>query len=360
MPKRVWILGAGASKDMGYPLGLEVITEIDRLVSEKLKDTDDIYIRWKDALEAIRIIFGDEKLDNIDIEDYMSRLRLLAGGYIKAFGDKSAGHINKLANDLMIVYAWFLNMMRLESHAKWDKKRVEVFKQFCSKLQPSTDVLVSFNQDQLVEGFLKGTSQLVDRPVVNTQYKRRPDAQDALAILKLHGAYNWYVLSQDDAARSGCGFVCRIFDGNSQSGDMTVYESPKGVCLNGPEGPLLPIMMPPDILKGVLTSPDKYFEIIDIVFKGLYEVAQECLKEALQVIIVGFSARPTDYLASMLLNLGLRGKTADQVLVIDPSEKVPEGISRNIKKFTYIRKGFHRWIEEGGLEALDKTASPSP
>lgn len=54
----------------------------------------------------------------------------------------------------------------------------------------------------------------------------------------------------------------------------------------------------------------------------------------------------------MLLNLGLRGKKENQVLIIDPSARVPEGISKNIKEFSYIQKKFLQWIEEGGLGSL--------
>ena len=57
----------------------------------------------------------------------------------------------------------------------------------------------------------------------------------------------------------------------------------------------------------------------------------------------------------MMLNSNLRGKQARQVIVVDPSEIVPEGISKNIKEFTYIKNTFYQWIEDeenGMMKAL--------
>jgi hypothetical protein len=99
-------------------------------------------------------------------------------------------------------------------------------------------------------------------------------------------------------------------------------------------------ILTPDAFKGIPKHPT------DRHFIELYNLSLEELQTADQVIIVGFAARAADTLAAVWLNIGLQNKRADQIMVIDPSDNVPIGISRNIEKFTYVRKTFHQWIIE--------------
>jgi hypothetical protein len=381
MPKRVWILGAGASKGMGYPLGCEVLQEIEAL-NIRACTNEEKYICVRGVCPkthelcgttlalgismatTINQIYGHGRLNEIDFEDYCSRLRVMHEGYFSRSlnnGQEKAA-LGAISALLRLLYWHGMNL--------WDVTKKEIergelptekadYLKFVKHLQPADDLIITFNQDLLIESFLRGNFKINHHinNFVDIPFSYNPDEIEnpsALSILKLHGSINWLKLKKEEA-EDGRHIELINWDAGSDPdlSKYAVYESYEmETRLIEGVGPIprMCFMMLPDIFKGMSLDQSGG---MDSVFQPGYNKALEYLvKHVGQIIVVGYAARPTDYLASMLLNLGLRGKTADQVLVIDPLEKVPEGISRNIEKFTYIRKGFHQWIAEGGLETL--------
>jgi hypothetical protein len=190
----------------------------------------------------------------------------------------------------------------------------------------------------------------------NIPYSYAPkqvDDTNFLSILKPHGSANW-MRRRKTEAQEDPGNYKRIIE--YPDSEYALYEIEKMLNEDFKELkftlPFYCFMVLPSIFKGI--TEEKIYGAEAKVFFELYDVSLKQLQQADQIVIAGFSCRPTDHLASALLNLGLRGKAADQVLVIDPSEKVPEGISRNIDKFNYIRRTFHEWIDDkdSGMMAM--------
>ncbi len=379
MPKRVWILGAGASKDMGYPLGYEVMMDIHnklceicskRNVDEYQRDICEtcdkqnklcrsLWIYWDMIRESLRRIYGHDHLNEIDFEDYFSRMSLLNQGYFPVFSDWGHDYANKIRKAFLSVYYWYGYQLCEILKGRKNNYEKNYFIKCLKHIADNNELIVSFNQDILVESSLIGWVAASDTPPIHKEYScnsEQIDDGNKLSILKLHGSLNWVLLEKDKVDPEKHKGIY-AFNNSKLFQKLAVYESKDMETITNKEGMALPsvcLLMLPDIFKGMPFTNDKE-QTIENVFKILYNTAVEHLGAAEQVIIVGFAARPTDYLSSMLLNLGLRGKTNQQVVVIDPSENVPKGISNNIKEFTYIRKTFYQWVEEGGLESFNKS-----
>ncbi len=406
MPKRVWILGAGASKEMGFPLGSEMLSEMDRQMlkfmqktfmspelvglekkletvtedREREKIANDVmefarerasshqdgpllkYL-WSirnELLDGLDKLYGHQKPAAVDYEDFFTRLRLIQNGfYPKVLAEKENRYKEyalKLEVNLMRVLHWL--GMRLNLKIDFSSKEARSYGKFVDMLEPKSDVVISFNTDSLLERILATRK----RGVVYTRgiYPVAFD-HDHINLIKPHGSFDWVIVNNEDEAKMAKSTRLFSFEQKTQpTGDVENQKIPVAVYWvdqlhrerlgDSVERPGLCLIMPPNAFKGeVRTITDS-----ELIF--FYNQGMEQIKSADRVMIVGFAVRPTDTLAATWLDIGLRGKKADQVIIVDPAEKVPEGISKNIKEFTYIQKTFHQWIENDGLESLPPLA----
>jgi hypothetical protein len=384
--KRIWILGAGTSVALGSPLGLGVLENINQYI-EMIQKTDETKVEeakflWKRLLRAIAILYGERQLSEIDFEDFISRLRLLADGnfqdgiklkqiidedhpsIIELFTNKIKYELNgnlgialSLIDSFYRVFYWY-GLMARNRFALAVQKRGRLLKNergmfdFCRALKPAEDIVVNFNQDIYMEFFLQGHSQggPVDKPFVNTMYSyslNQIDDTSVLTILRPHGSFNWIMVKHHVANADPKNYKL-ITELNDQYGVYEVYRISADQF--NVKIPTRCFMMSPDIYKGLagIQSGDEqiFNEIYDACLKLLNGLGSDD-----KIIIAGFSGRPTDYLAKMLLDVSLRNKKREQIIVVNPSCKI-EGVKACAPEYIHVRKKFNEWVLSGDFKKI--------
>ncbi len=180
------------------------------------------------------------------------------------------------------------------------------------------DSIVTFNWDLLLD------QEFIDQGKVRRQYgnflHRVPvSSEDVLSpviqgeglFLKLHGSLNW--------------FRC----GNSKcqaSGTITVFVHPQ-LCLEWNSGDekatcwqcgsvMNPVIIPPLLRKPITEDP---------VIRSAWGLAKDRLMDASRVVVIGFSAAPTDFYTSWLLRSTVGTRQDVEIEVINPCNEQDHG-----------------------------------
>ena len=322
MPKRVWILGAGASKEMGYPLGMEVIKGLVEGIDNEIRNTCKDVEKLKNGCEScdsvskmcrnlmallnsiwvsFEQIYGHNHMEKIDFEDYFSKLRILNEGY----KDKNDNRIEKYISAFLRLYYWYLHHLKDNLKLKLNSAdfsgRKVILQKYLQLLNPTEDLVVTTNQDVILETFLSGKSANDENnPIVNRPYSYNPrqiSDSNFLSIIKLHGSANWVLLKKELISGTDRAVLAWPHS-ETEFSKYAVVERPAMEVQRLEELGEIPIgcfMMTPDIFKGLrfTNSPG---EEIEKVFRDLCDAVSKELQLAEQIIIVGFSARPADFL----------------------------------------------------------------
>lgn len=157
--------------------------------------------------------------------------------------------------------------------------------------------------------------------------------------LKLHGSLNWSRCTNPSCPRSSALIIDRdvpaILDLR-----MGIGERRCSVC----DGELAPLLIPPLVDKPIVENP---------AIRASWGLARKRLTQASTVVVIGYSAPPTDFRSKWLLRSTVGARKDVQVIVVDPAngkdefkarlETVfPLGYDDNFKHFCEIEDIFHR------------------
>lgn len=174
------------------------------------------------------------------------------------------------------------------------------------------DSVVTFNWDLLLD------LQFVDKRRVYRHYNNFlrcvpvSMAGDILSIvqgegmlLKLHGSLNWFRCGNPKCqASAALNFQENLFlslEWAAGSVEVTCWQC--GSVMSQ-------IIVPPLLRKPIVDDP---------VIRSAWGLAQERLAAASKVVVVGFSAAPTDFYAAWLLNSTVGARDGVEVMVINPA-----------------------------------------
>lgn len=226
---RVFITGAGASKDAGYPLGSELLSEIDSYVrsSGRCLDRFDYSKDWPEIcrwLETNENLLLQEAYRTRNLEslftalDFVEQLRqdpLDAVARLVVRHDTNAAkqaegeykRINQLTDRhygarriLLWALEQFLEFKHQSDRRVWQSNEWDYLRSFGRMLNPG-DVVITFNYDSTLERVLHEQgkwfpSDGYDFPIVfqksRNDVARVPFPRSPIKILHLHGAIGWY------------------------------------------------------------------------------------------------------------------------------------------------------------------------
>jgi hypothetical protein len=335
---RVLILGAGASRFAGYPLGLELWAFIrDTGTGERMaKERAEAVI---DAIERVLQVLPPREFDRPDLEQLFTLLDLAEAGTepLKLAKIDWPSLRPKLMGMIANAFQWHQYQLQVRLREKGDPVEV-VLDAWASRLR-ARDTIVTFNWDLLHEAALFRRGKWHYSDGYGFACGDAPSGyRSGLKVLKLHGSVNWGQRDEQDcnpAIEHKADFFLGAQD------DHSVYLRGAGQWNEGR------YMIIPSYLKDLSSNR---------LLLNLWNQAFDALSAAERVTVVGFQLHPADALARQLLGCALtRNPNSFALQVVSPAGGVDhwatfcDGIGRRLER---IRMTFEDWVLEDGEAAL--------
>ncbi len=346
--KTVYVLGAGASCHAGAPL-LNDFLVTARILHEGREELkyDKFFERvfkWLDTLRGASY-YVEFDLDNLEhvfsLAEMMRQLRL----------EDEDGE--QLCSDLRWV---IMETLDWSCVGKWRGSYVEadeLYKQFASRLQTSNDkrrkrldkpiqkfqrdVIITFNYDVVLEHAMGLAGVPCDYCLDGTK-GRTPGI---FKVLKLHGSTNWG--------------VCRTCKGEIQPVEPNALPQNRHFIIPMENGQDVPLRIVTEVLAHTsckacnktevlepVTIPPTWSKKIDgTPLAKVWATAVKEIKEASQIVVIGYSMPPTDTFFQYLMTLGLAKNPRLHRVVIVNKDNSDEFKDR-------YRKVFSRRLDDRG------------
>ena len=285
----MFVLGAGFSKEAGFPLTKEFT---DRNEIKKFREILDK--SEQERLDRVTEYFFnriDEKYCKDDIESVLNHIAvadyLVMEATTKSDETYSSSQIFK---DLL----WFLTRM-LKERSK--NTILSEYERFVKYAYYNKCPIISFNYDMIIEEVLRKLDVECDYGFSTTPI------ENSLFLMKMHGSVNWAFCSK-------CGNVILFSDYEASS----VLEN-KSHCTVCKETTLETIIIPPILYKDTFYKHPKYEDLI----RQLWGFANDELVDAKNVVFIGFSMAETDAYAQELFKFSSNmNKNAKYYLITRP------------------------------------------
>jgi len=330
--KRVFIIGAGFSKQVGMPLA----TELTPLLCQNFEEYDqeealewlgwlDERVNWMNAgsHNGGRTLNIEELFDLAHFDALICRMRQQMCPVGRAHGDTPFWTAESIA-------AWLSHMEDALQDVIWNQQKAALEKldrihRFTAMLR-SDDTIITFNYDTLIE---QSISQ-GERP---WQYGFKIEDGSGTPILKMHGSINWAVVQRDQVGNFGYPVLFRKEDQNVKN----ATEKPAGEI----EYDYVLLRIPDDKLANrienrILQQSNKQYDI-GVTGLGRYKPldrlpgsgpvwrnAGRALYEADEIYAIGFSLSPFDtmarlHFAGVMCERASKKKSPKKITLIDPS-----------------------------------------
>jgi hypothetical protein len=309
-PKRLFILGAGASKACGLPLANELLREV--VTKDVLQHRD----RLLELLEYLYARFRRNWANFPNIEEFLSLIDVTTrfNEKVKTSHKFKNAEIEQLRDDLLIG----VSKMLLHDDPSETVKGTPLLA-FAKNLRAS-DTVVTFNWDLLLEGalFASGTT--------NWSYV---GSDSKPTILKPHGSVDWYDSSKVSFKEG------RSYPLIRKMGNICVFQyfhSPRV------KEPILPVIIPPSVVKEW-----KYEE-----FDEIWRRTWSSMRYADEIYIIGFSLPPEDLHVRFVMRSALRANENDRqypliLKLVNPDRAVHQRFTQLIDSpIKYYECGFDR------------------
>lgn len=277
--KTVYVLGAGFSKDAGFPLSRDFTSDdafdyLRKKLDEKPKLVSKIdkihdYVRYridnnycKDNIESLLI--------HVSTAEYL---------YMESITE---GKKTYSAEDIFKNLLWYITRFLKEKTIETIDTIPSEYYIFLNKICKKEDTIITFNYDLVLEKVVTSLGH---------QYRYGVDeklSNDERLILKLHGSLNWINCDK-------CGPV------NRHDKILTYESDSKETCPLCQSKKIEPILIPPLIYKDSYYNDQFYGELV----RESWALASEELSKATKIIFIGFSLADDDAYAQELFKLSL-------------------------------------------------------
>lgn len=325
--ERLFILGAGFSKQAGMPLA----TELTPLVLDKseLRDLKDFQGWVKDIRIRIARVEDSAQGASLNIEqlfDFASfdvelfRMRHQACRVGRSYGDTPWQKAEEISN-------WLRYLSEYLAHVIWACQReaeVAMIKPFAENLR-SNDIIITFNYDTLLETTLRSLNMPWNHGLDDVN-------QDGTTILKMHGSIDWVVLERrpenklqkftklfsktDENVRESSSYLpeedeyrYELWRVNDATTLTSFFKIDSSGLSNFP-------------YKLGLSGLGRYKPLHQLPGTGpTWDAAFRALREAQEIYVVGFAMSPYDSMSRFHFAsvCNLRGKPPAKVVIIDPN-----------------------------------------
>lgn len=339
-----YVLGAGASRDAGYPLANTMASALLDWMKRPTHSSDSYAARYPAAARFFEESFGPGE----NVEDLVTAIHKLIGEYENGTREqrvKRAVIANEYGVFKNAVREWFAEIQRSVALTS------SAYQEFARNIVVPGDCIVTFNYDVSLERELRlagGGSKFEVGDGYGFAIEGLP-GNSGTKVLKLHGSTSWlaplfggmtsgFSAFQPSGTLSERPVIARnelSFLGYTKAVDPRFEMG----------GAALPVMIFPARSKNfyfAANSGTEYAEFWD----GLWRQAAEALQSAARVVICGYSLLPVDDRArKLLLNAPRKGAE-----VIVASGEDTERIVRDYREAGYARAVpadevlFQRWV----------------
>ena len=284
--KCVYVIGAGFSKGLGYPLTNEILVQLwDRIKTDPLfKEDLGRIIRFHhprfDCCEPDSFPNVEELLSELVVnEELYTSSRLHPGNFTK-------DDLQRLHQTLLLkIFGWF---HEISAKTNLGNPSVHWLKTFCDRVRCKKAVIISFNWDLVLDELLFG-NQVDDK-----SYGLSEAQTEGPVLLKPHGSLNWF---EGDLGQSLKENKKVLLCGEDQNAPVYAFQRFR-TPVSENNRTYTPLIVPPIYLK----SFDKP------VFEKLWRKCTSHLSTAKRVFFLGYSLPVADYHARFILRCGFHNQ----------------------------------------------------
>jgi hypothetical protein len=323
----VYVLGAGASRHVGYPLASQMATELFAWMLKFPADS-----MYPNVVEKLLENFGP----NPNIEDVITDLQESA---IKNLEDRLEYYqLQQCRTQLSYAIGeWFREIHR---------RPAPCYGAFANGIVRPGDVIVTFNYDDSLERELR----LAGKWDVHRGYgfPVGDDVQSPILLLKLHGSINW-MASMFEGKTSGA----HILASGLPLGSGPLIPQPDLEYLGYgaipghqfPGGGAIPALIMPGRNKEFFFKTSLGAEWMDF-WDGLWCIAGNALRNAGEIIVCGCSLLPVDERACELMFRVPSKNIPVTVVSGDQSDRIAGEFQRNGFRNVYSEQNqfFENWV----------------
>ena len=284
MSRSVYVLGAGASKHIGYPLASTMGAEMLTWMSARE--------RYKDTADSIRETFGDSP----NIEDVVTELE----GVVKTLehSSETEDRIRRsIASSILVQVREVVPIWFTEIHSR----PATAYQQFAERIVQPGDVIITFNYDDSLERELKRVGKWDIAQGYGFQIGKATTTSQVL-MLKLHGSMNWLasIFNGMTSGSFAIGGNCALGQSPHVATDYLKYLGYDDMPGTFPGGGGFHSLILPGRTK------EFYYETSfgrehEEFFSFLWSQAAGALKRADKIALCGYSLLPVDRRACDLL-----------------------------------------------------------
>lgn len=277
--KRVFIFGAGFSNGAGFPAIDDLFDELRVFYADELRDQDlqclQAFEREKVVVESLIYPTGEKETN---FEKFISLL--------------DAGLNEKMLRDeySFVRKGWLLVLTFFLHNKLQSIKNESFYSSLFSKLNPSQDIVLTFNWDCLAETILS-------KNTIGWEYRNiQGYSGTELTIYKLHGSINWFLLGPSVRPAHPNGFTQMKTD-DIEQGNLYYYRSDdldKAIDQIEMQEDITPFIVPPTYLK-------KYYPAISFLWTKAFDE----IKSAEEIYILGYSFPELDFFSELFIRLGI-------------------------------------------------------
>ncbi len=338
----VYVLGAGASRDAGYPLAKSMAADLFRWMDQPVRDPSSYAARYPAVAQFLQALFSPVE----NIEDLITTIRTL----IQEFENGTQEQRNKRAK-VANAYGVLQNAVRdwFAEIQSGPALRSSAYRDFASHIVSEDDCIITFNYDVSLERELRcaGKFEIGDGYGFTMEGLQRGSKT---RILKLHGSTSWLALLFGGATSAFSSFqpgntLSTPVIGSNELSFLGYKDTVDPRFRNG--GAALPVMIFPSRQKEFYFDVNTGVEYTDF-WDSLWRKADIALRAADRVVVCGYSLLSVDQRARNLLLSGPK-KTAE--ISIASGEPDTERIVRDYQEAGYSRAVpaekvlFKNWVE---------------
>ena len=348
--KTVYILGAGFSRDW-EPSKFPLVRDFFQIARTTGAINQDDYD--KDLNSYIHKFF--HTVEGADLEKVMCFLSIPPFNASLSAKTERLNYYSKLIKVIT-------NVLQ-NAHHKASREEVQnLYTKFIDKAVSEQSIIISFNYDLLVDTLLHKTGlwcgydgygieipsvyQALPKPARVSKGIYNPDKRSKTYLLKLHGSINWGTATHNPSENKSIfqeagGYYFKDYK-NGVNGP-SIISSPEVTSITD-----LPLRLnfEPYIIPPIL---DKSSFINGNEVKLLWKIARDAIAKATQIIFIGYSLPPTDFMAEFLFRSSFVDKPPKDIEVINKSiseeMKSRYGSLSPLKEVTYTEKTFADWAK---------------
>jgi hypothetical protein len=336
-PKIVYVVGAGFSAGLGYPLTKSLLIDVwDRLENTGRE-------QLKKIIKFHHPDFNSKRKTRYpDIEQLLTEIKVnlsLFDASRPAEGNFTKTHLEKAQEELLFTIAkWFHQLYGKASNEPW-------LKLFVQRLKNEKAGVLSFNWDLVLDHLLFPDGLSSERYGLSDNIAPGP------ILLKPHGSLNWYEGNQITNVKDKKRIT--IFGKENEDRCIGAFLLARGIQSKIGKR-YTPLIMPPTYLKD-FSRP---------VFRRLWKHCTEILSTAQKIVFLGYSLPTADLHAQFIFRCGfhnqIEGRLKEdgtrhdptgpaEVFIVNPDQEAArriEAVAGPDVSCTWVPKRIEVWLKE--------------